>query len=385
MNVKNFLQLPITKDFTVVAGSNGLHKPVQNVEILDFEFSPDIETVRETIFTPNSVILSSLLFAKQQPEYLLNAVESLIQLKASALAYKPVIYNDLPEEVIALANVHHFPILRFGGDEFFEKIILETMAYAKTQDYTFFLETIMKRLINEEVSDEQITSFLQQLNKPFEKYLFVANLQMQSLTNPQWMQPFLQLEPLLKSGVICKYKNSIFILVTNQSEQFQFENFLNEWLTLYNISTDELIVGYSQVHATQTEFHLAVREAYFARIMAEMDMSPTCHYKHLGSDILLLELHRKDPQFARNYVNGYLGPLLDEKADADLINTAITYISKKGNIKEVAVAHFCHPNTIRYRMTKIRQLVAPLDNDYVFYERLSAAVKLYLLHSKIAD
>lgn len=385
MNVKNFLQLPITKDFTVVAGSNGLHKPVQNVEILDFEFSPDIETVRETIFTPNSVILSSLLFAKQQPEYLLNAVESLIQLKASALAYKPVIYNDLPEEVIALANAHHFPILRFGGDEFFEKIILETMAYAKTQDYTFFLETIMKRLINEEVSDEQITSFLQQLNKPFEKYLFVANLQMQSLTNPQWMQPFLQLEPLLKSGVICKYKNSIFILVTNQSEQFQFENFLKEWLTLYNISTDELIVGYSQVHATQTEFHLAVREAYFARIMAEMDMTPTCHYKHLGSDILLLELHRKDPQFARNYVNGYLGPLLDEKADADLINTAITYISKKGNIKEVAVAHFCHPNTIRYRMTKIRQLVAPLDNDYVFYERLSAAVKLYLLHSKIAD
>lgn len=385
MNVKNFLQLPITKDFTVVAGSNGLHKPVQNVEILDFEFSPDIETVRETIFTPNSVILSSLLFAKQQPEYLLNAVKSLIQLKASALAYKPVIYNDLPEEVIALANAHHFPILRFGGDEFFEKIILETMAYAKTQDYTFFLETIMNRLINEELSDEQITSFLQQLNKPFEKYLFVANLQMQSLTNPQWMQPFLQLEPLLKSGVICKYKNSIFILVTNQSEQFQFEKFLNEWLTLYNISTDELIIGYSQVHATQTEFHLAVREAYFSRIMAEMDMTPTCHYKHLGSDILLLELHRKDPQFARNYVNGYLGPLLDEKADADLINTAITYISKKGNIKEVAVAHFCHPNTIRYRMTKIRQLVAPLDNDYVFYERLSAAVKLYLLHSKITD
>ncbi|MFJ7648638.1 PucR family transcriptional regulator [Lysinibacillus sp. NPDC097279] len=385
MNVKNFLQLPITKDFTVVAGSNGLHKPVQNVEILDFEFSPDIETVRETIFTPNSVILSSLLFAKQQPEYLLNAVKSLIQLKASALAYKPVIYNDLPEEVIALANAHHFPILRFGGDEFFEKIILETMAYAKTQDYTFFLETIMKRLINEEVSDEQITSFLQQLNKPFEKYLFVANLQMQSLTNPQWMQPFLQLEPLLKSGVICKYKNSIFILVTNQSEQFQFEKFLNEWLTLYDISTDKLIVGYSQVHATQTEFHLAVREAYFARIMAEIELTPTCHYKHLGSDILLLELHRKDPQFARNYVNGYLGPLLDEKADADLINTAITYISKKGNIKEVAVAHFCHPNTIRYRMTKIRQLVAPLDNDYVFYERLSAAVKLYLLHSKIAD
>lgn len=59
MNVENFLRFPITKDFTVIAGRNGLHKPVQNVEILDFEFSPDIQTVRETIFTPNSVVLSS--------------------------------------------------------------------------------------------------------------------------------------------------------------------------------------------------------------------------------------------------------------------------------------------------------------------------------------
>lgn len=196
---------------------------------------------------------------------------------------------------------------------------------------------------------------------------------------------FLQLEPLLKTGVICKYKNSLFILMTNLSQYFQFEKFLNEWLTMYDISTDKLTVGYSQVHITQTALHLAVREAFAARLMAEIDMTPTCHYTQLGSDSLLIELHRKDPQFAMHYVKNYLGPLLDEKNDTDFINTAITYIAKKGNIKEVAVAHFCHPNTIRYRMTKIRQLVAPLDNDYVFYERLSAAVKLYLLHSKIAD
>lgn len=51
----------------------------------------------------------------------------------------------------------------------------------------------------------------------------------------------------------------------------------------------------------------------------------------------------------------------------------------------MAVAHFCHPNTIRYRMAKIRQLLAPMENEYVFYERLAAAVKLYLLHSKMND
>lgn len=385
MNVENFLQLPITKDFTVVAGHNGLHKSVQNVEILDFEFSPDIHTVRDTIFTPNSVVLSSLLFAKQQPEYLLNAVKNLIELGASALAYKPVIFKDLPEEVIMYADENNFPILRFGGDEFFEKIILETMAYAKTQDYSFFLETMMKRLIEEDIPDEQIKSFLQQINKPFDKYVFVANIQVQEYTDSQWMQPLFQLEPLMKSGMICSYKKSLFILFTHSSEQFQFKKFLNEWLVMYAISTESLTFGYSSRHVTQQELSIAVREAYYARIMAGIEGIPSRHYETLASDCLLIELHRKDAKFAMDYVYSYLGPLLEEKADPDLIKTAITYVAKKGNIKEVAIAHFCHPNTIRYRMAKIRQLLAPIDNEYVFYERLAAAVKLYLLHSNMND
>jgi len=383
MNVENFLQLPITKEFTVVAGRNGLHKPVQNVEILDFEFSPDIQTVRETIFTPNSVVLSSLLFAKHKPEYVWNAVKSLIELGASALAYKPVIYEELPEEVLVYADEQNFPILRFGGDEFFEKIILETMAYAKTQDYSFFLETIVRRLMEEDVTDEQIKSILQQINKPFDKYVFVANIQSQDHANCQWMHSLFQLEPLLKSGMICSYKKSIFIVMTHSSQQFQFEKLLNEWLTMYAISTISLTFGYSRCHLTQSEFPMAVREAFYARIMAEIKSTPICHYENLASDWLLMELHRKDATFAMDYVNSYLGPLLEAKADPDLMKTAITYVVKQGNIKEVAVAHFCHPNTIRYRMSKIRQLLAPLENDYVFYERIAAAVKLYLLHSKM--
>lgn len=384
MNVENFLQLPITKDFTVVAGHNGLHKAVQNVEILDFEFSPDIPHVRDTIFTPNSVVLSSLLFAKQKPEYLLNAVKNLIELGASALAYKPVIFKDLPEEVLTYAEEQNFPILRFGGDEFFEKIILETMAYAKTQDYSFFLETILRRLMEEDVTQEQIKSILQQLNKPFEKYVFAANLRTSDPLHHSSMQSIFSLEPLLKSGLICSYKQSLFIIMTHASQQFQFEKVLDEWLALYTIPTDTITFGYSSSYDTETGLPSALREAFFASILAEIDRLPSCHYNNLASERLLIELYRKDRTFAMDYVTSFLAPLLDDKADADLMETAKTYIIKKGNIKEVAVAQFCHPNTIRYRMAKIRQLVAQEDNDYVFYEHLAAAVKLYLLHSKLS-
>ncbi|MDQ0242876.1 sugar diacid utilization regulator [Bacillus fengqiuensis] len=383
LTVKNFLQLSVTKDFSVVAGRNALHHSVQSVEILDFEFATGIQQVRDTAFSPHSIVLSSLLFANEKPERLIEMIKKLIELKVSALAYKPVIFKDLPDEVLIFANEHDFPILRFGGDEFFEDIILEVMNHIKRIDNKLFLENTMRCLIEEEVSKEQIQSFLQQMNKPFEKYAFAANILMKHSEGSEWMHAFFRLESFLKSGIICTYKQSIFILFTDKYQQLQFDKILKEWMALYAIPTDALTIGYSQVHPTHTELHLAVREAYYACVMAEMEMKPSCHYEQIASDRLLIELYRKDAQFANHYVEMYLGPLLEEKADRDLLNTAVTFVLKKGNVKEVAVTHYCHPNTIRYRMAKIRQLIEPISNELVFYEHLSAAVKLYLLHKTI--
>lgn len=383
MTVKDFLQLPVTKDFSVVAGGNALHNKIQTVEILDFEFAAGIQQVRDTVFSPHSIVLSSLLFASQNPERLIDTIQKLIELKVSALAYKPVIFKDLPKEVLIFANEQNFPILRFGGDEFFEEIIFEVMNQMRNRDHAHFLENMMRCLIEDEVSGEQIQSFLQQLNKPFEKYVFAVNMNMKHSDGPKWMNTFSPFDSFLKSGIFSKYRQSILILFTYKHQQLQFEKIIKEWMSLYAIPTDGLTIGYSQVHSTHTELHLAVREAYYARIIAEMEMTPSCYYEKLGSEQLLIELYRKNKPFANQYVEMYLGPLQEEKADQDLLNTAVTFVLKKGNVKEVAAAHHCHPNTIRYRMTKIRQLIEPFGNELVFYEHLSSVVKLYLLHHTI--
>ena len=84
------------------------------------------------------------------------------------------------------------------------------MAYAKTQDYSYFLETILRRLMEEDVTQEQIKSILQQLNKPFERYVFIANLRASDTIHQSWMQSIYSLEPLLKSGLICSYKKPFY-------------------------------------------------------------------------------------------------------------------------------------------------------------------------------
>lgn len=383
MTVKDLFQLSVTKNFSVVAGKNALHKTIKSVEFLDFEFSEGIQPVRKETFSPHSLVLSSLLFAKQKPELLIETMNELIKLKVSALAFKPVIFQDLPDEVLHFANEQGFPILCFGGDEYFEDIIFEVKDFIKNKENDLFLQNIMSCLIEEEISQPQLQSFLQQLNKPFEKYVYTADIQMMESHNPQWKESFLPFQSFLKSGIVCTYKNSILILLTEKSERLQFTKILKEWMDLYGIPTDGLTIGYGQTYRTHTELHLAVREAYYARVMAEIGKKSVCNYSDLASERLLIELYRKDAQFASSYVKAYLGPLMTEKTDKDLLQTAITFVLKKSNVKEVAEAHYCHPNTIRYRMAKIRKLIEPFGNEFVFYENLSAAVKLYLLDKTI--
>ncbi|MDP9580413.1 UNVERIFIED_ORG: hypothetical protein J2X74_006342 [Bacillus sp. 1751] len=383
MTVKDLFQLSLTKNFSVVAGYNALHKKIISVGILDFEFTEGIQPMREAAFEPHSLVLSSLLFANQKPELLIETIKELIKLRVSALAYKPVIYEDLPDELLQFANEQDFPILRFGGDEYFEEVIFEVMTYIKSRENDLFLQKIMRCLIEDEVSESQLQSFLQQMNKPFEEYVFTANIRMIQSQNSKWMDSFLQFQSFLKSGIFCTYKNSILILLTDKSEKLQFSKLLKEWMDLYGISTDGLTIGYGQVHQTHTELHQAVREAYYARIIADMETKSICNYAELASERLLIELYRKDAKFTSRYVKEYLGPLLAEKTDKDLLYTAVTFVLKKGNVKEVADAHYCHPNTIRYRMAKTRQLLEPFGNEFVFYENLSSVVKLYLLHKEI--
>lgn len=380
MTVKDLWQLSITKNFSVAAGNNALHKTIESVEILDFEFVKGVSPVRDTIFNPNSLVLSSLLFAKKSPELLMDTIKKLMELKVSALAYKPVIFKELPQDVLDYANEQGFPILRFGGDEFFEDIIIEVTQYRKEKHHEHILEKTIHHFIKEEVTEGCIQSFLQQINKTFEKYVSVASLHVKDSEANQWMEPFFQFASFLKAGVICKYRQGVFVFFTDKHQQHGLEKMIDDWLGLMAISHEDVIIGYSRVHLSDTKLHLAVREAHYASVFARIGMKSVCHYEQLASERILIELYRKDVNFAKNYVKSYLGEVLDND---ELLDTAVTFVLKKGNVKEVAAIHFCHPNTIRYRMTKVRQLIDVSSNEYVFYEHLSMAIKLYLLDKEM--
>lgn len=376
MTIENFLQLPITTNFKVVAGERYLKRPMQNVEILDFEFMEGFEVNRHTMFSEASLVLSSLLFAKDDEQALFRMIDELTELKVSCFAFKPVIYTELPPEVLHYAESKKLPILMFGGDEFFEDIIFQAMDYRNKTAQIEFLESTIASLMENKLAANQQQSLIKQMNRSFEEYIMVMNIKSERIAN----ENLFRFEPFLRKGLICRYEQSIFIIMTHQQYNFDFLEQATMIKQLLNTSSLSDFIGYSQIHKTSENFATALHESYYASIFAEINSEKDCRYSELKNDQLLIENYRNNSHFTMNYVTTYLAKIIDDIGDNNLLNTAITYILTGGNIKETADLHFCHQNTIRYRMTKIRQLIDERATDFQFYEHLSVAIKLYLLH-----
>lgn len=97
LTVKDILELPSGQKMQILAGKMGLNRPVISVEIADYEFVPDLSFAPGVSFNlqesldPASFIITSFLFAKDDPSAILFAVKTLQEMGMSALAFNSTI------------------------------------------------------------------------------------------------------------------------------------------------------------------------------------------------------------------------------------------------------------------------------------------------------
>lgn len=113
LTVKDILELPALKGFQPVAGKGGLDNDIITAGIADYEFVSGIDYDLDGAFEKDSLVISSLLFAKDDPSLILPAIKHLKRAAVSAFAYKTVVFEALPDEVILYADKNDFPIFSY--------------------------------------------------------------------------------------------------------------------------------------------------------------------------------------------------------------------------------------------------------------------------------
>lgn len=380
--IRDVLNLDIMKEFKVVAGNGGLDRTLLGTEILDFEFVEEVETYRNKKFDGNSLMLSSLLFAKDRPELVLDSIKKLICLNVQCLAYKPVFFKELPKEALDYADEMNFPILEFGRDEYFEDILFDIKKLIEKDDAIGEAEPLIDAMIQESVTEEEVAESREKMNSLLRPYIMAVYLRCAEFSAERVSALIKRSCPdnkLKSKTFVGKHReNMVIILSQDEDSPSRFKALLDDVLIAYGLAGKSVTMGVSPVRNKENQFDRCIREAYWAEKVAEIENTDVKLYRSMGIyKLITASIHKSS---TISYMEEYLAPIFEEEgSDGELFHTAVEYVMARGDVVTTAERLYCHKNTIRYRIGKLQEKLDPDANEKEFYENLSVAVKIYLL------
>lgn len=382
VTIEDLLNLESMRDFKIVAGKKGLGRSITATEILDFEFIHEGEEYRERGFDGDSLVLTSLLFAKDDPGQILKAVKKLISQNVQALAYKPVFFKELPKEAIAYADEMKFPILEFGHDEYFEDIIFSIRTQVEKDGSLLKIEPLFQEMLSRNFTEEESVEALEKINPLLRPQGAAVCLRIEGLDEGQITGLIRRSYPddKMRSKVfVGKCEDRIFIILSqDEDHKSRFRAQFDDVMIAYGFAGKKFTAGFSTVNRISLHLDKMIRQAYWAEKVAEIEKKTVKFYSELGIYKLIVpNLHTGTMQ---EYMEEYLGPLFEEEGpDGELLHTAVSYVMTGGDILKTAEQLYCHKNTIRYRIGKLQEKLDPGSSEKEFWQNLAAAVKIYLL------
>lgn len=387
LTVLEATKLDTFNSFRLVAGHRGLDKIVEKVGILDWEFIKKIEEGPENIsdFIEGEFVLSSLLFAKDKPELIIEAVKYLAESHVSGLAIKNIYYTELPDEVISYANEKSLPVFIFHT-AYFEDIITETMDKIRSINNSNLLESKVDLLINKNLNKTVIRDIALELNSSFKELFIVVYAKGKKQISENNILNQVELirkdRTFKQNDTIIKYHDGLLFIATFESlEPSLFTSKTKSLLRSLRIDSEEYFIGISNIHSSLGELGMGINESLFAERSGEMFKNQLNYFKDIGIFSVLIPLSRD--KWVRNFYEQIINPIksYDEKYNTELFHTGLKFVENDGNYIKTAEALYLHKNTIRYRINKIKELHHMENSELNFYEQLSIAIKLYKIYS----
>lgn len=367
-------------NFHLVAGENGLHRTVSNVVILDFEGIAE----QYIGFGQGDFVITNLMFAKNHPERIYRSFSSLIQIGVSAFAIKTVIFTELPPEVLSLCNAHNIPVFLFQ-DIFIEDVILNITDHLRASTDLHYFENLILQFLQKTDASSAILEFLTALNVPHRQgavssmYLQYRN-KIDDFTLWRTINALqMQLEQLHRKHniYIMRYKNGLLFLEIYppfapipDDLQRRYQDLLLQ----LRLSKDRYYIGINDSALPLDKLDIAILRCLYAcqygnHISQVKQSSLPGIYHELGLSNLLYVL--SDNAYTTEYLKELLPKIdpdfhtLSDLQQDPIFCTIHCYVENQFDIERTAKVLFQHPNTIRYRLKKLKDQLE-ISNETMF-------------------
>ncbi|GAB6178694.1 hypothetical protein JCM14036_00130 [Desulfotomaculum defluvii] len=371
VSIRDALTLDVLKGAQIIAGQKGFDKIIKRVSVIE---CPDCEDYKE-LLREGDFFLTSFYAVKDDLECLSTTVKILIESGSSGLCVLDLYMNDLPEEIKTLANRKRFPILMISKDLPYAEIITEIMDLIIQNKENIIIEMQVDKLLLER-DKHNLRSLAYQINPKFSEYvsaiyctgtkeynIIISKLKESYKGHPAWS--------------VLSYKTGVLILVsTSDNNSLITEiNYINKTI---EGSAKEYNLGVSRQYKGLDNLGVCIKESIHANSLGEKVLGQKItNYKDLGV-YRILSILKESPE-VNEFHDEIILPIqeYDNKNNTQLYKTALAYIENDGDVNRTAQELFQHKNTIRYRLTKIKEILGMEGLEGTFYEQLSVAVKIH--------
>ena len=388
ITISELLRLKSTQSFKLVAGAKGLSKQVDMIDMLDFGWDRQQEYSltyygNDRLFDERSFVISSLMFARENPNKLYETIVRLIRCGVVGLAYKTVFYHEMPQDVQELADRAGFVIFRIDSNVTYREIILDVSNAIKLNRDIAESAEYLSQLLFEKLNEEEVAALASKISPHFRGnskiVLIVPETEKDVFSVDRVIRNFRLYEEYRKKVVLCGYTASAFpgialIATMDEKDISKFDVVINNALSLCGIAPKTVLMAYSNIHHTFTALNKCVIEASEALTACKVLNKTSVQYNELGTLSLLIPT--ADNPYVRTYMQDYLKPILGNE---ESMKTAIVLVQANGDFDLAANIMCLHKNTLRYRINKIHMQLSPVLTYEAFYEHLAIAIKIYLI------
>ena len=375
IHIKELFRLQNIHRLRLIAGQDGLERTV--TESVLFEYDPS--HVQLPDFYRGDLVVTTLAYARGDAKLVAHSLQALMNQGIAGLMVKTAYFSELPQAVITLANRLGTPVFLFD-DTYIEEVILQVTDLIRGKRHFAGFEQDVDALMRGDLTEEQTRERARRIDplgqSSYRIYAVSPKERMIALDDKLYALMETDADAAHRCTFI-EWRRMMLALCREEdglSAQEALTRF-GDLLTRAGVDRQSVVIGQSDLREARAQMGASLCEAVYAARAAKLCAKAELAAHELGLYAYLFPM--SENPFVCDRCRRVLSAIreYDAQNHTNLEQTALVYVKENMEIAAAAKVLFQHPNTVRYRLSKIQRIIG-MEDDPLFAPMLSLTVSL---------
>ena len=375
IHIKELFRLQNIHRLRLIAGQDGLERTV--TEAVLFEYDPS--RVQLPDFYCGDLVVTTLAYARGDAKLVAHSLQALMNQGIAGLMVKTAYFSELPQAVITLANRLGTPVFLFD-DTYIEEVILQVTDLIRGKRHFAGFEQDVDALMRGDLTEEQTRERARRIDplgqSSYRIYAVSPKERMITLDDKLYALMETDADAAHRCTFI-EWRRMMLALCREEdglSAQEALTRF-GDLLTRAGVDRQSVVIGQSDLREARAQMGASLCEAVYAARAAKLCGKAELAAHELGLYAYLFPM--SENPFVCDRCRRVLSAIreYDAQNHTNLEQTALVYVKENMEIAAAAKVLFQHPNTVRYRLSKIQRIIG-MEDDPLFAPMLSLTVSL---------